>query len=364
MKRAKFILLSVLMTAALLLVGTVSTILQKKDEFIPPVPTFISAPVAEVFGKDGIPIDHALQYDPLQITSEHIIFSDRVLEIFTYSQKETQFGASKINHAMQSVPDGINKYLIIAPTRIITEDEAYMEYSDDISTAISETYSAMPSDVIGVNVSDPLLSHLNEYLFFRTEHTWTSMGAYYAALAYCQASGVTPPDISKYREYRFTGYVGALKEMTQTDSLLDFPDYVAFYMSDGMKNEQTITARLSIDEFVTYDSPAISQARMGTDIYIGAYFSHTIIEGDVTNGKALMIVGDEFAKSFAGWMIPCYEKIVLVDPRYFAGSDAEFMQMFADYQITDFLILENAQNLGESILNTRINQLLTGSTPA
>jgi len=363
MKRVRFILLSALMIVALLSVGAISSLLQKRAEFKPPVSTFSSSPTKEVFGKDGIPIDHFLQIDPLQITPEHIIFSDRVLEVFTYSQADIQSGASKIIQATQNVPEGVNKYLLIAPTRIAFEGEAYREYSDDVVSAISEAYSVMPSDISTVDVVDPLLAHRSEYLYFRTDHSWTAMGAYYAAGAFCGTTGITQPDITKYREYRFTGYVGALEEITETDSLLDFPDFVAFYIADGMKNEQTITARITSDEYVTYDSPTISQARMGTDIYIGGYFSHTVIDGDVINGKVLMIVGDDYAKSFAGWMIPCYEKIILVDPRYFEGSDSEFMQMFTDYSITDFLILENVQNSGDSILNTRINQILTGSTP-
>lgn len=361
MKRIRFFLLSALMIAALLSAGIFSSLLHKSEEFIRPVST--SAPTKEIFGKDGLPIDHPLDISPLQVTAEHIVFSDRVLQLFSLDPTNLLSGSSKISEAMQNVPTGIDKYLLIAPTRIVFEDEAYRLYSGDIAAAISETYSFMPSDVKSVDVTVRLAAHNSEYLYFRTEPNWTSMGAYYAAEEFCETAGITLPDLSKYREYRFTGYVGAFRKIMQTESLIDFPDYVAFYLSDGMKNEQTITARLSSEEYITYDSPSVSQARMGTDIFIGAYFSQTIIEGDAQNGKVMMIVGDEYAKAFAAWMIPCFEKIVLIDPRYFAGSDVEFMRMFDDYKITDFIILENAQNLGESILNNRIHQIFTGSTP-
>jgi hypothetical protein len=349
------------MIAALLSAGIFSTLLRKSEKFIQPA--YTSAPVEEIFGKDGLPIDHSLDINPLQVSAEHIVFSDRVLQLFAMDPTNLLSGASKISEAMQNVPVGIDKYLLVAPTRIAFEDEAYRLFSGDMAAAISETYSSVPSDVKSVDVSVKLAAHNSEYLYFRTEPSWTSLGAYYAAEAYCETAGMTPPDLSKYREYRFAGYVGAFREITQTESLINFPDYVAFYLSDGMKNKQTITARLSSDEFITYDSPSVSQSRMGTDIFIGSYFSQTIIEGDVQNKKVMMIVGDEYAKAYAAWMIPCCEKIVLIDPRYFAGSDVEFMRMFDDYKITDFIILENAQNLGESILNNRIHQIFTGSTP-
>ncbi len=361
MKKIRFFLLSALMIAALLSAGVFSSLLHRSEEFIQPISTPASA--LEVFGKDGLPIDHLLEIEPLQVTTEHIVFSDRVLQLFNSKPEDLLTGALKISEAMQNVPSGIRKYLLIAPTRIAYEDEAYRQYSGDVLSAISETYSFVPSDVTSIDVTVKLGTHISEYLYFRTDHSWTAMGAYYAADAYCEAAGITPPDLSKYREYRFAGYVGAFRKVTQTESLIDFPDYISFYISDGMKNEQTITSRLSSTEYITYDSPSVSQARMGTDIFVGSYFSHSIIQGEAQNGKVIMIVGDEYAKAFTAWMIPCCEKIVLIDPRYFAGTDSEFMQMFTDYQVTDFMILENAQNLGESILNKRIHQILTGSTP-
>lgn len=363
MKKARFILLSAMMIVALLSVGVVSSALKERTEFKPPVSTLTATPAPEVFGRDGIPISRYLQINPISITPEYVIFSDRVAEIFTYDHEDIESGISQIVEAMQYVPTGISKYLLVAPTRIVFENESCQEYSDIVLSAINEVYTAMPSDIQTIYVTDTLAAHQNEYIYFRTEPLWTSLGAYYAAGAYCNVSRAMLPDISQYIENRFTGYVGVLKNETGTETLTEVPDYVAFYLANGMKNEQTITVRLNEDEYVTYDSPVISQARMGADIYVGGYFSHSIIEGSGTNGKSLMIVGDKYAKTFAGWMIPCYEQIILVDPSYFAGTDAEFMQMFADYGITDFLILENVQNLGDSIVNSRINHLLTGTTP-
>jgi len=356
-------MISALMIAALLSVGVISSLFLKNIEAVRIASTSPPVPIEEIFGPDGLPSDTLLQTDPVQITETYVIFTDRVLEILNVTPAQLLTGGAKISEAMQNVPTGINKCLLVAPSRIAFEEEACPEESADVLTAIRETYSRMPSDVITIDVAEKLSAHEGEYLYFRTAPSWTAMGAFFGASAYCESSGITPPELLQYRESRFTGYSGVFQAVPEASSLLNFPDYVAFYISDGMTNKQTITAHFSTGEYITYDSPSVSQARMGNDIFVGGYFSHAIIEGDGQDGKIIMIVGDDYAKSFAIWMIPCYERIVIIDPRFYNGSDSDFMNMFDDYRVTDFLILEGAVNLGESILNTRIHQLLTGGTP-
>lgn len=363
MKKLRFFLICALMITALLAAGLSASFLHKGAAFARPTAEYITAPTGEVFGTDGLPFGRSLDIDPLEVTAEHIIFSDRVLRLFIVDPESLDSGNQKINESMQSVPAGINKHLLIAPTRITFEDESTRQYSGDELAAISDSYSSMPSDVITVDISTVLAAHGDEYLFFRTDSEWTSIAAYYAASTFCEAAGIQPPDISAYREFRFIDYVGTLRTMDSSKSLRVVPDHVAYHLSDGMINEQTITARISSGEYITYRSPTVSQARMGVDIFVGGYFSHSIIEGSADNGKVLMIVGDDYAKAFSTWMVPCCEKIVLVNPRYFAGTDSEFMRLFTDHAVTDFLILENAQNLGDSTFNTWTHRLFTESTP-
>lgn len=363
MKTSRCIVLSVIMTVALLLVGMVSSLFLKNLEESHAETSTASVPAEALFGIDGLPAGQLLQTQPIEITDEYIIFSDRVLQIFSIAGEDISSGASKMSNAMTFVPDGVNRYLLVMPTRIVFESDAFPDLAADVLTAIDNTYSRMPSYVVTVDAVAKMKAHTGEYLFYRTGCSVTATGAYYAAEAYSEIAGVSLSPLSDYDENRFLSYAGDLRSFMQPDSLVNTPDYCAYYLKKEMTNHQTITALQESGEYITYESPAVSQARMGTDIFVGGYFSHTIIDGDAGNGKILLIVGDDFAKPFAVWMVGCYDRIVLVDPRYYNGSDADFMQLFDDYEVTDFLVLENAQNLGESILNHRFCNLLTGSTP-
>ena len=68
-----------------------------------------------------------------------------------------------------------------------------------------------------VNIYDTLMSHNDEYLYFRTDHHWTALGAYYAYEEFAKAKGVKPLPLSKYEK-------------------VDFPDFLGSFYADTEKN--------------------------------------------------------------------------------------------------------------------------------
>lgn len=353
MKKAWQIVISIIMLFAVLAISLIATMVlnnQQKNTEHQETTEIIN------YGVDGKQNGGVLTSEPILTTEDHIIFEDRVLERFAYDNDGIQECTDILSNAMNSIPEGVNKFLMFVPTRISLEDN-YHQYTDDINEAIDEIYTNMPSDVSSFDIMTSLKSHSNEYLFFRTDHTWTALGAYYAAKEFCQGIGIDIKSLEEYRERRFENYVGTMRTLPNTKSLADNPDYVSYYIKRDAANEQTITARCNENEYITYDSPTVALSRGGYDIFVGSYFSHSILHGDAGNGKTLMIVGDEYSKAFAPWLTPYFESICLVDPSYFNGESKEFWQLFSGYNITDFLILEYGKNLGKSVINSRIRAL-------
>ena len=44
------------------------------------------------------------------------------------------------------------------------------------------------------DLSNTLLEHKNEYIYYKTDHHWTSKGAYYAYVKICEAMGIVPSE--------------------------------------------------------------------------------------------------------------------------------------------------------------------------
>jgi len=316
-----------------------------------------AASLKPVYGADGKPDGGELDTVPTVITKDHVYFEDRVLERFYYDANDIRKCSEILNGAMSSLPEDVNKYLMIVPMRISFEDEKHQLYSDDIDSAINELYERMPPDVITLDAAGALYEHRGEYLFFRTSNKWTALGAYYAAQEFCNNTGIEMKRIEEYRENRYENYKGTLQALPYSQSLDNYKDYISYYILEGTKNEQTITDRRSRDEYITYNAPTIALSRLGYDIFVGSYFSHTILRGDAKNGKTLMILGDDYIKPFAPWLTPYYENVCLVSPRYFDGGPEEFWKLFSEYQITEFLVVEYVQNMRDSTVNIRIGEI-------
>ena len=53
---------------------------------------------------------------------------------------------------------------------------------------IDYCYSQLNGSIITVDAYSKLRAHTDEYIFFRTDHHWTQLGAYYAYTAFCEAA--------------------------------------------------------------------------------------------------------------------------------------------------------------------------------
>ncbi|MGI5849888.1 MAG: DHHW family protein [Christensenellales bacterium] len=309
------------------------------------------------FGMDGKPGGRQLETSPMLLTDEYIYFKDRVLECYRYDKESVRKCSEILNNALASIPEGINKYMMLIPMRISFEPGEYQRYSDDVISAIKEIYANSAADVVTLDVSGVLAEHNDEYIFFRTDHVWTALGAYYAAQKFCVSAGINMIGIENYKEHRFNSYYGTFRVLHDAKTLSDYPDYVSYYIMEDAENAQTITSRSSKDVYVTYDSPTVALSRKGYNIFIGAHISNSILHGDAENGKTLMIVGDEYSKAFAPWLTPYYENIILINPTFYNGSQKDFWNFFSDYQIADFLIMEYGNHLGYNTVNRKIDRI-------
>ena len=57
---------------------------------------------------------------------------------------------------------------------------------------IDRCYGGMDEKIVTVDAYSALAAHTDEYLYFRTDHHWTQLGAYYAYTAFCEAAGFEP----------------------------------------------------------------------------------------------------------------------------------------------------------------------------
>ncbi len=212
---------------------------------------------------------------------------------------------------------------------------------------IDYCYSNLAANVTSVDAYSPLAAHTDEYIYFRTDHHWTQLGAYYAYTAFCKAAGLTAEPLSKFKTDAYENFVGSMytyiSDYPQSQILKDEPDTVHIWRPFVDLNTHWYT-----------DSTLTEVCEGGTLCYVGdvdnKYLAFlggdhpiTIIETDVENDKTVMIIKESYGNAFTPWLTSHYSKVVAVDPREFNrdGKPSLDLAAFARSQGVDDCIILN-----------------------
>ena len=220
---------------------------------------------------------------------------------------------------------------------------------------INHCYKNLGGNVIGVDAYTPLSQHADEYIYFRTDHHWTQLGAYYAYTAFCKDAGLAPDPLSKFQTGEIDNFVGsmytAISDYPQSQVLLDDPDTLYYY-----EPYVDTTTRYYSDATLSDPYPMGIIAGIGSDVsnkymtYLGGDHPITIVETD-TDGPVCMILKESYGNAFVPWLAGHYSKIIAIDPREFNrdGMPSLDLAAFAKEQgVNDCIVLNYPLMLSSS----------------
>ena len=161
-----------------------------------------------------------------------------------------------VNQLAKALEGKAQLYSLLCPISagvMLSEDMQKEIGCSDEAKAAEWFYNNMDPSVKTVPVVNALRAHNDEYIFFRTDHHWTSLGAYYAYREWCGAKGVTPHELSFFRETKtFEGFLGTFYyDSNQNASLAETPDTVIAYVPNGT-NAMTMYTDYNSDRYNEY----------------------------------------------------------------------------------------------------------------
>ena len=254
-----------------------------------------------------------------------LAFPDRLMEIFGYSERSCIRYAGAVNAYATALEGKARVFSLVTPTQIEFVDEKYKSVTDSEYDAIQTVYGHL-ENVCPVDAYSYLSAHSDEYIYFRTDHHWTALGAYYAYLAYCDAAGITPVTIDEYDSFELTGFLGYLYNYNPTKELRENPDTIVYYQ---------LKTPLEVSNPLLYPTGG----RATYSIFIGGDHPIYRITTSVKNGRTCVILKDSFGNAFVPWVAPNYENIIVIDPRHYSGS---VTRVVADHDDIDLIILNYA----------------------
>ena len=258
--------------------------------------------------------------EQIEVADEnHLAANIKAIKSFSESQ-------SKIPVRMMLVPDAANVLNHSLPALAKPEDQTQM---------FSMVRKDLGDSVEWIDVSTELNKHKTEKIYYKTDHHWTTLGAFYAFQATAPSLGIEGDLSGKYVSYTvsdsFNGMLASksgvnLGEKEQIDIYVpteEDTDLIIDYVDEGKRSTSL------------YDSSKLKEKDQYT-VFLGGNSSLLDIRTVSTSTKRLLLVKDSFANSFIPFLTPYYREIVVVDPRYYSGTINDLMD---SYRISEVLFL-------------------------
>ena len=197
----------------------------------------------------------------------------------------------------------------------------------------------MNSQVKSVDIYDALMKHRKEYIYFRTDHHWTALGAYYAYTALCEEMGIEPEKLEEYETREFEGFVGSFYNDTKNESLKKHPDVITAYLPKSEAKMHVTPAKgQDYDWDIIYDVSAYG-ASLKYSTFIASDNPFTEITNQtLTDESACIVVKESFGNAFVPFLVDHYQHVYVVDYRYWQGNLAKLAE---EKKAKDVILLNN-----------------------
>ncbi|WP_346938628.1 DHHW family protein [uncultured Clostridium sp.] len=265
------------------------------------------------------------------------------------SKEETDEKVLAVNEFVKK-HENINTNFMLIPTATEVLKEKLPKYApvDSQLEYMKYIQGKLSSNIKFINPYDALLNNKDKYLYYKTDHHWTSQGAYIAYVEFCKAVGLEPKKEDEFDiELVANDFYGSLTSKIGVKR--GKPDYVYTYIPK--ENGEVVVNYITEQKRTTslYSSESLEK-KDKYEVFTGGNHPHINIKSLGDPKKKLLIIKDSYANSFLPFLTSHYGEIDVVDLRYYMDNIEELIKSKG---ITDMLFLYNANtfNSDDSILN-------------
>lgn len=244
--------------------------------------------------------------------------------------------------AQQLEPYGVRVISAPSPTSVgIMVEEEYLDMlgcapQDEIIAYLHEN---MDERIVKVDTFTNLIEHNDEYVYFRTDHHWTALGAYYAYEALCQTLGYEPADLQEDFELWNQGdFLGTLSGKVRWPAKLRM-DTLDTYVPKGnitmyahFKNNMNSAEYPIVTDWSDKSKNSKYSAFLGSDCPM----VH-IVNDDLPDGPNCVVVKDSFGNCYVPFLTQNYHNIYAIDYRKFGIMQLSYL--CANYDIDEVIVM-------------------------
>lgn len=242
--------------------------------------------------------------------------------------------------------DAPTTVLLVPSTGYIADDVLptfHDKYNDDEN--ISKISSTLSKDKIGfVDLRERFKSEYKNgsQLYYKTDHHWTTKGAYTGYQELCKALGITPIDDSTLKKDSYPDFYGTT--YSSSGFWLTPPDNIEIW-SNPKNSDKNISVKITEGANVKTSGSMYFTDHLKEDDKYPVFIdgNHALTEITNTNAKngTILLIKDSFSHSLAPFLAENYSKVVLVDLRYYKESVSQLVSTYNPEQVVVLYGIDN-----------------------
>lgn len=293
--------------------------------------------------------------DVTQTLGGILVIGDTGYEYCSFHQDVADKYVGIINKTAQQLKGVSNVYCMVVPTSMdITMSDNVRKgiNSCDQSEVAKYIYDSLNTGAKSVDLYTQLRMHRDEYVYFRTDHHWTALGAYYAYAKFCETAGYKPMSLEKYEKVSYGDFLGSFYGDTNNSSMKMNPDELIAYLPPYKSSLTfTNTQGKSFNWELVHDvsNYPISEKY---NSFAGSDNPFTVIENlSKEKGKTCLVIKESFGNAMIPFLVGKYKKVYVIDYRYYKKGIITFAKQ---NKIDDVLFINNASAVRSDTLIERM----------
>lgn len=242
--------------------------------------------------------------------------------------------------------DAPTTVMLVPSTGYIADDVLptfHDKYNDDED--ISKISSTLSKEKIGfVDLRERFKSEYKNgsQLYYKTDHHWTTRGAYTGYQELCKALGITPIDDSTLKKDSYPDFYGTT--YSSSGFWLTPPDNIEIW-SNPKNSDKNISVKITEGANVKTSGSMYFTDHLKEDDKYPVFIdgNHALTEITNTNAKngTILLIKDSFSHSLAPFLAENYSKVVLVDLRYYKESVSQLVSAYNPEQVVVLYGIDN-----------------------
>ena len=218
-------------------------------------------------------------------------------------------------NAFAAAHPGLNAYMTVVPNAVTVLSD-YLPANAPVRDQAADLAGIAEKlqNVSFLDVTQALTDHKDEYLFYRTDHHWTSLGALYAFRSMAPAMNLPQAETAEYTVYPVSRtFEGTLSSRSGSHRTTDTVEIyiprteIDYYVSNPGTGEE-------ISSF--YHREALNQKDHYT-VFFGGNHPRLDVITTADTGRSLLLFKDSYANCMVQFLYPYFDHITILDPRYY-----------------------------------------------